>query len=996
MNLRALPARLLPQLAARRRLWVVLAAVLAVYALLGFALVPWLVKRELPGLVAENLAATASVERVRFNPFALSAELHGLALADVQGVEVARLGLLRVNLQLSSLVRRALVLRELRLDGLAVRMVRDAEGKLNVAQLVKPSAEPAPAPATESAGLFPIVIDSLALNGAAVDLRDEQRATPFETRFGPLDVAVSNLSTLPDRQGRQQVQLTLAEGATIGWRGSLQLEPLHSDGFLEVRGPHLALAQRYLADQLPVSLAGGDLDLSLAYRVDARRGGELVAAISGLSLGLFDLRVATREGREFFRLPSLRLTGGSLRWPGKAVGITSVVVSGVSVDAVRNPDGTLDLTQLLAAPADGAEPAEEAVPAPSPEPAEPFGGWDFRLGELRVEEMRLALEDRSVSPAAKLGVSDLDLSLRNVSSRDGEKMPVTAFLALASGGKLGARGELVAFPAVDLAADVSVDGLALAVAQPYVAQFARVEIESGSLGLGGKLVSNPEETLGFRGHFAIDEFDLRDTGANQRLASLGKLDVSDLSLSLSKSALELLQVVLTRPYARVHIAKDKSTNVGAVMVEQKEEPAAATESEPGFAVKIARVRIEGGGADFSDLSLPLPFAAKIHRLRGVIGPVATQTRTPAQIKLDGQVGEYGLMQLSGSTRIDDPLDLTKLKLSFRNVDMPTFSGYSADFAGRKIESGKLELALGYDIEKRQLTATNRLVLSDFELGERVESPNATSLPLDLALALLRTPEGKIDIELPVSGNVDDPEFGYGSVIWKALVNLLLKIVASPFNLLAGLMGMESEELGNIEFAHGSAELLPPEQEKIAKLIEALAQRPQLVLEAPAVVDPKADSLMLQDAAVNLRIVAALGTDAPTAENLRDVMEDLWEDAFPDAELDDLEAKHQTADAELDEVAYLVALRRELAAQEPLAPGALDALAQQRAAAVIAAVTADGRIPAARAVAKERKDVEAKAEWVPMGLALAAGPAAPAPASALDAGLSSEGAPEPGP
>jgi hypothetical protein len=126
------------------------------------------------------------------------------------------------------------------------------------------------------------------------------------------------------------------------------------------------------------------------------------------------------------------------------------------------------------------------------------------------------------------------------------------------------------------------------------------------------------------------------------------------------------------------------------------------------------------------------------------------------------------------------------------------------------------------------------------LGERVESPTAMSLPLDLAIAILSDSDGRIDLGLPVSGSLDDPQFSYGQIIWKAVVNVITKVVTAPFRALGAALGINGDKLDKIAFDSGSAELAPPEQEKLANLAKLLAKRQGLAISVRADFDPKLD------------------------------------------------------------------------------------------------------------------------------------------------------------
>jgi hypothetical protein len=254
--------------------------------------------------------------------------------------------------------------------------------------------------------------------------------------------------------------------------------------------------------------------------------------------------------------------------------------------------------------------------------------------------------------------------------------------------------------------------------------------------------------------------------------------------------------------------------------------------------------VSDAAADFADRSLPLPFDAKIAALNGEISTIATTSSEPSTVKMEGSVDEFGRVQVSGTVTPLDPAANTDIRVAFENVDMPKFSAYSIPFAGQEISSGRLDLDLGYAISEGALVGENRVVLRDFELGDKVEHPGAMSLPLGLAVALLKDPDGRIDLDVPVRGDVNDPEFKYGAVVAKALFNLITKIVTSPFALLGNLVGAEAGELEYLVFEPGRADLSPPEIEKAGKIAEALGLRPQLALQIGGVYAPDNDAAAL--------------------------------------------------------------------------------------------------------------------------------------------------------
>jgi hypothetical protein len=326
-------------------------------------------------------------------------------------------------------------------------------------------------------------------------------------------------------------------------------------------------------------------------------------------------------------------------------------------------------------------------------------------------------------------------------------------------------------------------------------------------------------------------------------------------------------------------------------------------------------------------------------------------------------------------------------MEFRNLLMSNLSPYSVNFAGREIDAGKLDLDLNYRIEGGQLEGRNKIVMTDLVLGAEVDNPDAASLPLGLAVALLTDANGVIDIELPVQGDVNDPEFAIGGVVWQAFVGLVTKIVTAPFRLLGSLIGVDSEDLGQFRFLAGRSDLTPPEREKIGHLQQALQQRPELAVEVRGAFDPTIDVPALQLRNLRAAVLERLGPQYMNQveefrmldEQIRGVLEALFTERNPETPLESVRSAHRVpppddpdGEAVLDELAYSTDLRDRLLAAEPIGRQDLEELANDRAAAIRDAFLADGAIAEERLLVAAPAEAESEDdEWVLMDLGVAA-------------------------
>jgi hypothetical protein len=469
-----------------------------------------------------------------------------------------------------------------------------------------------------------------------------------------------------------------------------------------------------------------------------------------------------------------------------------------------------------------------------------------------AEELALSLADLSLDPAAQ---SPLKLSLK-----------------LNGKARLQAEGSVAPLrPAVDL--KVQVDGLELPAFDPYLAPALAVRLNRGTLGLSGKLKGvfegKPTDTVAFQGDLRLERFEAADAVRGEPFLGYRRLALAGIDLRTNPDALAIRAIDLDGPDYRLVIAQDGTTNVArALKLEQ--EPAAAAKPPlsavgaalpptqgPAFRLKIGRSGMAGGRLSFVDRSLEPNAALLITNLEGTATSLSTEADSQSAMDFKGLAGGIAPLHLFGKAmplRKDQDTDVT---LTIHASDLQDFSPYAGKFLGYVIRKGKLDVDAHVKIQQRQLDALLKTRLDQFYLGDATHSPDATHLPVRLCLAVLRDRRGVIDLELPVEGNLDDPNLRYGRIVWKAVLNVLGKVAAAPFSLLAKLGGGKAEQdLSFVSFAPGSAQPDPEAAEKVQSLAKAMGERPELGLEAEGSTDPALDAAALKQRRLE-RMLAAL-------------------------------------------------------------------------------------------------------------------------------------------
>ncbi len=617
---------------------------------------------------------------------------------------------------------------------------------------------------------------------------------------------------------------------------------------------------------LRVEAAGFGLDTALA--------GEIASApairIGPVNASLGSARVFSGV-ENVAELSSASLTNANYDLAASELDMDAVDIAGVKTAVAIGKNKQLNWKSILEKPASVAKPA--AVTHASDQPA-----MVVKLGRFGVEGIQVAVSDLSTPSPMKLDIVNGRFKASDLSLDLDKAVGLEASLDVRQGGKFSASGSIVPGKASGRL-NLKLAGMSLKPFAPYVSRLARLDLQSGAVSTSGRLDfarGGKGMKLNYGGGFAINDLAIIEEDTAEAFLGWEKLSSNSLKLSLAPDRLHMNELVANKPFGKIIIFEDQSINLKRILRSQPElvsqaQPAKADAPKPvavqpasketadGFPIAIERLRIDNANAEFADLSLTPQFGTRMHSLSGVIAGLSTDPATTAQVELDGSVDDYGSARVRGAIQPFRATDFTDLKLSFRNLEMNNLTPYSGKFAGRKIDSGRLSVDLEYKIKDRQLTGENKFVINKLKLGERVESPTALKLPLDLAIALLQDSNGVIDIDLPISGSLDDPEFSYGKIVWKAIVNVLTKLVTAPFRAIGSLLGISSEKLEAIEFDPGSSTLLPPEQEKLKAVSEAMAKRPALTLTLQPAYDPKADRRALQELAMRRQAAEVAGT-----------------------------------------------------------------------------------------------------------------------------------------
>ncbi|PMY28864.1 hypothetical protein C1Y35_32095 [Pseudomonas sp. GW456-L14] len=823
---------------------------LALYSLLGFLILPGIALRVANQQLANYATVPAKIQRIELNPFSLELTLWGLNIGE-PGKEQVAFERLYANLQLDSLWTRALHLADIELDKPKSEILFAKDGKLNLLGLFNlPASEPTPD--DPEAKPFPLRIGRIKLAGGYVHFQDARPSEPIDFLYDKLDLELKNLSTLPDDSADMTLVAAGPAGGQIDWSGNFSLTPIASEGTLKVTDGQMKAWWPYVRDALPLVLEDGVLNLNTRYKLNLSKETELLLSDASVSVAPFAIKAP--DGRPLARLERLDVSETTVDLAKQQVVVGKIRSQKLETWAALEADGQLDWQKLFASqPAKpAAKPAPAAAdtpPAPAPAPSKP---WQVLLKDVQLRNYQVHLADRQAKPAVALEVGPLNVDVQNFDSLNQSPFNLKLDTEVGKQGKILANG-VVNLQPVTAKLAVQTKDIDLRVAQSYISPFIRLELRSGMLGsdLAVDLKNIDPLTFSVTGRAQVDQLHTLDTLKTRDFVKWQQLVLEGLNYQHGDS-LTINKVNLMQPYARFMINDDRTTNIDDLLIPQPADSAPKGAAKPAakekpLGIHIGQIAINDGSANFADFSLTPNFATAVQQLNGQIGTIDSRQAKPASVDIKGKVDRYAPVTIKGSVNPFDPMAALDIATSFKRVELTNLTPYSGKFAGYRIRKGRLNLDLHYVITNGQLKAENKVVVEQLELGEKVDSPDAVSLPLKLAVALLKDVDGKISIELPVTGDLNNPQFSVMPIVWQTLRNLIVKAAAAPFKLIGGLVaGGGSEDLGSVSFAPGSSDLSPESEATLVKLSNALKERPALRLEIEGTAAQSSDGPLIAE------------------------------------------------------------------------------------------------------------------------------------------------------
>jgi uncharacterized protein involved in outer membrane biogenesis len=879
------------------------AIAVGLYAIVVGLLAPPLVKKVIADKAREKLGRVVVIDDLTFNPFTLAATAKGFRIMEADGTTpFATFDQLDIDGSITSVYRLAPVADEVTLAGLKVNLVRDSDTHYNISDILAKLAAP---PAKPASAKSEFSMSNIRLTNARIDFDDRPKGAKHVVN--EIDIAIPFISNLPAHL-KEFVQPSFAakvngtalrlKGETLPFENSLRTHIALDLDSLDVKR-----YVEYSPSPLPVNIGAGMLDAKLSVRFTQAAGKDPSVDVAG-TLALRDLKVSAPDDGGTAQVARIDADIASLDPIAGLVKVSSVKVTDataargpwrlasteakdirvdigrrrVEVASLASSDGAVDATRQH----DGVELPMKIKPSDSPP-------WDVAIGKLTLDGYRVALHDATLKPAVAQRLNVVHLEASDLSTEKGARSTMAAHLTMDKSGSVDMES---AFALSPLEASVKVDGrhLDIALARRYVDKFKTVALKSGFASAKGTFTLRGEGDamqVGYTGAAGVSNLATVDTTINEDLLNWDAVRMTGIALQYSEKAslnLAIAEIGVDKAYSRVVVNPDGKLNLQQLLAATPAEPEApAPAPAPGEAkprkVRIDRITFKDSRLDFTDHFIQPNYSADVGGLSGTVTNLSSDPTSRGVVDLQGSYDQTSPVTIAGSV---NPLSgdlFLDIAAKGKDIELPKLSAYSLRYAGFGITKGKLTLDVKYHIEHGKLEGRNRIFLDQLTFGDHVDGPDATKLPVLFAMNLLKNSKGEIDLELPISGSLEDPQFAIGALLGQVVSNLLKKALTAPFSLLTAALGgngggggaTSGDDLAFVEFEPGRDDIGAAGQKKLDAVTKALLDRPAIRLEVAASWDAQKDAQALKQAALVRRVKeakrAALGKSAPPLDEI---------------------------------------------------------------------------------------------------------------------------------
>jgi len=838
--------------------WVLV--LLTLYSALGFFAVPYFIEKKLTEIAKNELNSTFLVEKVSFNPYTISTDFTKIQLIDKDSTQWFSADALHTNLHLWFTLFNHTSLEKIQLVNPQYLLLTE-----NNAKTIKYPVLETKSSSSESSELM-LDIDSIDIQKGRIEYHDESGAKQFSLGISEIQFhhqtfttqdkeSAFSLSFKTDNQDETLLtglfnfaQLSLSLDWQLKHWSTATLFNLLGDSDNKIQG---------FSNQTGLIEARGNLIYS---SVNSDNNTLPSLFVESLQLSDFSNRAQNSEQIKI-NIPKLQLNQATIDLNQEQIHIDSVQAPQTEIKITFDENYNLIFTKT--------EGDSTSIPA-----NQDSQSWAFNVREITANNSAVQLTKLSQGNSASNTLLMTHLQMNNLSNSANEKSQLNLQIKTSNQAHIKATSEF-SLSQASAKNTLDISKLNLKAWQSWFPEELNLFIDSGLLSLHQKIDLNADS---FKSNGQLDLNNIKLLDANKELfAQVNTLAINQIDVDSKSKQILLDSIVMDQAQGRLIVSEEKQLNISSITDEQA--PDSQTKDSSDWKIAIKKVEFIDGQTELTDKSIKPHYHTELSKINGSITGLSSTNLSKADVKLKGLLDSYGQVEITGKINPLSEKAYTDIQITVENISLENFSSYSAQFLGFPILTGKVDFDLSYQLNQSMLKGLNNLRFKQLKFGDKTASKDAVNLPLKLAVGLLTDGKGLMKINLPVSGNIDDPEFSYGGIVFKAFFKLITGIVTSPFKLLGKLVPGGAElDLSGIDFAAGKTELMLGEDKKLKAMKNIMQQRPSILLELTAVIHSDNDKKALQQQQLEEQLAIGSAFDLSQSETQKK-LEKLFKKSF---------------------------------------------------------------------------------------------------------------------
>lgn len=934
--------------------------IIGLYLLSAYFILPLILKTQIPKILNNQINYKTKVEKVEFNPFTLSLKLHDFNIYNKKE-SLIKIKNLSVDFSLlKSIHEQHISFKDLIIDNISINIVKNKENKLNILSLLKESKE------EKTSSKKPILdfkISKTQIKDASISYTHFINNKEESLSLNRLNYVFYDLGTYNDSLASHNLNTFINKNSNLSIKGGFNLKTLKMYGNVKIKDFKPKEFSSLSKDLINFKINDTLLDISFGYQLSLDKSIDLQINNADISLSNFKAEV---KNKKFLAFKDFKIKNLNLSYPKKVVNIDTILLNDTFLDINKDKEGILNLEKLLKTSSN-----KEAASVNTQEETP----WKLSLSSLQLIKQEINYSDKNTQESLLL--KDLELKANNISyikedleivdiliknselnfkNKNNElkanKLSLNTNALLLSKNKLKIKEVRINNKDLKIKQEdtnLQVNKIDIKITNIKTEKndfnISNISIKNNALlyknkDLLAKAINTKIKLVSLnKSSEKIDIDKVYFTNKDIKLDAqsidflANNLDILINKISYKDNYLKINNSIISKPYSKIILLKTANKNSEDI----KDEETSKKKEKVEFNFDIGPLKIKDAKFVFQDNNLFLPFKTNMTKIQGEISELSSTSSRPTKIKLEGEVDKYGYTNITGFLEHKDIKELTNMNVVFKNLAIKNLNPYSSKFVGREVIGGKLSLDLKYNITKSNLDSKNSILISKIKLGKKIQSKDAADVPLDLGIALLEDSDGLIDINLRIDGDLEDPNFALGPIVWKVFTNVIISAVTSPFSFLASLIGLEGDDLKDTSYAYGSSVILPYTKEKLDSIVKIFEKRPNIILLMQASYDKEKDSKAIKKSKFEILLDEKLKL-SKAKDRYKDVLEELYTKAFDN--IDELEETYTIKDI-FQKDKFLEHLENELIKKEVVIEEELINLANKRVENIIDYLTKRG-------------------------------------------------------